>query len=68
MRDKNENVFTISWVPQSLKCTFRFSEVSTRAGLGGTIYSRIMREAYNIFYGLVILMQSLFYSLFNLLH
>ena len=45
-----------------------FSEVSTRAGCGGTIYLGIMREASHIFYGLILLMHIMFYELITLLH
>ena len=40
-----------------------FSEVSTRVGYGGTIYLGITREGFHIFYGLIILLHVLFYSL-----
>ena len=40
-----------------------FSKVSTRAGCAGTTYLGIMREAFHIFYGLVLLLQGLFYPL-----
>ena len=44
-----------------------FSEVLTRASCGGTIYLGITTEEYHIFYGLIILLQGIFYSLLNLL-
>ena len=40
-----------------------FSRVLIREGYGGTIYSGIKREASHILYGLILLMQGLFYSL-----
>ena len=43
-----------------------FPEVSTRAGCGGTIYLGITREASQIFHGLILLLQGLFYSLITL--
>ena len=55
----------------SMKLEIKFNnfyEVSTRAGFSGTIYLGITREVSNIFYGSVLFLQSLFYSLINLLH
>ena len=45
-----------------------FSEVSTRAGCGVTIYLGITREASHIFYNWIRLIQGLFNSLITLLH
>ena len=42
---------------------YNFSEGSTREDCGGTIYLGIMREAFYIFYGLILLLQGLFYSI-----
>ena len=62
-------VFTIFWVPRSLKCNCRFSsKVSTRAGCGVAIYVGITRERYHIFYGLILLLRGLSYSLLTFLH
>ena len=44
-----------------------FSKAQTRAGCGVTIYLGITREAYHIFYGFILLMQDIFYSLLKLL-
>ena len=44
------------------------SEVLKSSGFGVTIYLVITREAYQVFYGLIILVQGLFYSLLSLLH
>ena len=45
-----------------------FSKVLTRAGHGGTIYLGIMRETSNTFYGLILSLQGLFYSLLPFLN
>ena len=45
-----------------------FSEVSTRSGCGVTLYLGTTREASHIFYVLILLFQSLFYSLISLFH
>ena len=43
-----------------------FSEVFTGAVYGGTLYLGIIRKSYKIFYGLILLLQGLFYSLLKL--
>ena len=59
----------ISWVPRSLKYTFKkYFKFSTTKGCGGTIYLGILIEAYHMFYGLILLLQNLFDSLLNFLH
>ena len=40
-----------------------YPKVPTRAGCGGTIYLGITRESSHIFYGLIILLEGVFYSL-----